>query len=137
MSPATRGVGIRGGVSHHPDSGSGIRGRMDIRRCCVHSFLWSRRVWQRDCRRCSTDSGGGKEGQGNQPLCKKGICTEVISAQSETLVKFFLVSDLLIYVCMCFSSNLIAYYSLQQDTDIGLKESQASRGDEEVFVIIS
>lgn len=36
VSPTTRGVGLRGGVAHSPESGSGIRGRMGIPRSRVH-----------------------------------------------------------------------------------------------------
>lgn len=67
---------------------------------------------------------------------QEGFCTEVISAQSKTLVKFFLVSVFLIYVCMFFIQTYCMLFPPNK-TEIGLKESQASRGDEQVFVIIS
>lgn len=51
-------------------------------------------------------------------------------------VKFSLVC--LFNICVIrFSSNLIACYPLHQDTEIGVKEPQASRGDEQGFIIVA
>lgn len=36
-----------------------------------------------------------------------------------------------------FSSNLIACHPLQQGTEIGVKEPQASKGDEQGFIMVA
>lgn len=135
VSPATRGVGIRGGVSHDPESGSGIRGRMDSRRCCVHWIWWSVRVWQR----CSVgwQSGGGKGGA-REPVLLRGrhLCAEVTSAHSRTLSAVFL-SLCLFKIGMYTFYRIACCCPLQQDTEIWLKEPQVSGGNERVFIIVS